>query len=221
MVAPARHLGPGGPAECAVEPVSESKNPADGESSTPAPPGDAERARRLAWLLLGAAAIVLAVLAGKGAQAGAPRGPLSGQAAPAFALPLLDGGDATGVSSRDFAGRATVINVWASWCPPCREEAPALRRAHEAADPGRVTFLGVVRNDSESSARDFAERFSLLYAQAVDDGSFARAYGVRGLPMTFVIDPAGRLTATHVGPISESRLAVLIEEALVSAAAVP
>jgi cytochrome c biogenesis protein CcmG/thiol:disulfide interchange protein DsbE len=107
--------------------------------------------------------------------------------------------------------------VWASWCPPCREEAPALRRAHEGADPERVAFLGVVRNDSPGSARDFVERFDLTYPQAVDDGSFARAYGVRGLPMTFVVDPGGRLTATHFGPISESRLAVLIEDALARA----
>ena len=118
------------------------------------------------------------------------------------------------MSARDLVGRAAVINVWASWCPPCREEAPVLRRAYEGADPERVAFLGVVRNDSTGSARDFVERFDLAYPQAVDDGSFARAYRVRGLPMTFIVDAAGRLSATHFGPISESRLAVLIEDAL-------
>jgi len=165
-------------------------------------------------VLLGAAAVVLAVLALNGVATGAPRGAVEGTPAPEFVLPLLDGPSGATVSALDLAGRATVINVWASWCPPCREEAPALRRAHEAADPERVAFLGVVRNDSDGSAHDFVERFDLAYPQAVDDGSFARAYGVRGLPMTFVVDPAGRLTATHFGPISESRIAVLIEDAL-------
>ncbi len=179
--------------------------------------------RQLARVLLGVAALVLALLAVKGLAAGAPRGAVADTSAPAFELPLL--GDANGrtVGLKDLDGRAAVINVWASWCPPCREEAPALRRAHEGADPGRVAFLGVVRNDSQTSASDFVERFELAYPQAVDDGSFARAYGVRGLPMTFVIDPAGRLTATHFGPISESRLAVLIADALTrgEGAAVP
>ena len=173
---------------------------------------------RLGRLLLGAAAIVLVVLAVKGALEGAPGGPAAGAPAPDFALPLLGGPRDATVSSGDLAGRTAVINVWASWCPPCREEAPALRRAHERADPELVAFLGVVRRDVESDARDFVERFGLRYPQAVDDGSFARAYGVRGLPMTFVVDPSGRLAATHFGPISESRLAVLIEEAGAGAA---
>ena len=180
-----------------------------------------EGAPRLGWLLLGAAAGVLVLLAAKGALESAPRGPAAGTPAPDFALPLLGGAPEATVSSRDLAGRAAVLNVWASWCPPCREEAPALRRAHERADPELVAFLGIVQRDVESAARDFIERFDLRYPHALDDGSFDRAYGVRGLPMTFVVDPAGRLVATHFGPISESRLAVLIAEALAGAGAAP
>ena len=181
----------------------------------------ARGARRVGWLLLGAAVVVLAVLAAKGALAGAPAAPASGAPAPAFVLPLLDGPAGSDVSSADLAGRAVVINVWASWCPPCREEAPALRRAYESADPDLVSFLGVVHDDAGSAARGFAERAGLGYPQALDDGSFGRAYRVRGLPVTFVVDPRGRLAATHVGPISESRLAVLIEEAVAGAGAAP
>lgn len=131
--------------------------------------------------------------------------------APAFALPLLDGG---AISSEELDGRAAVINVWASWCPPCRGEAPILRRLHEASDPGEVVFLGVIRNDSEGPARDFIRDFGLDgFDHAVDDGSFARAYAVRGIPMTFVLDREGRFVARHFGPISEARLAGLIREA--------
>ncbi len=196
---------------------------ADPQMRVPAtsPPAAATGASRLGWLLLGAAAIVLVVLAAKGALAGAPGGPASGAPAPAFVLPLLDGPEGSEVSSLDLAGRAAVINVWASWCPPCREEAPALRRASENADPELVAFLGVAHDDARSAARDFVERFNLDYPQALDDGSFGRAYRVRGLPMTFVVDPRGRLTATHFGPISESRLVVLIEEALAGAGTAP
>lgn len=183
------------------------------------PPATLARARKLGWVLLGAAAVVLVVLAIRGVADGSPHASGTGMRAPAFVLPLLDGADGSSVNAHDLAGRATVINVWASWCPPCREEAPALRRAHENADPERVTFLSVVRNDSEHSARDFIERFDLAFPQVIDDGSFARAYGVRGIPMTFVIDPSGHVSARHFGPISESRLAVLIEDALTRSAA--
>ena len=176
---------------------------------------------RLGRLLLGAAAVVLVVLLAKGALERAPAGPAAGAPAPGFALPLLGGPEDATVSKGDLAGRTAVINVWASWCPPCREEAPALRRAHERASPELVAFLGIVHRDVESDARDFVERFGLLYPHAVDDGSFDRAYGVRGVPMTFVVDPSGRLAATHFGPISESRLAVLIEEARAGAGAAP
>ncbi len=136
--------------------------------------------------------------------------------APAFALPLIDGGE---VTSDDLDGRAAVINVWASWCPPCRSEAPILRRANAAADPAALLFLGVIRNDSEGPAREFIADFGLDgFDHAVDDGSFARAYGVRGIPMTFVLDRDGRFVAQHFGPISEARLAGLIREATRDAA---
>lgn len=142
--------------------------------------------------------------------------------APSFDLPLLTGGR---ITNADLAGRVAVINVWASWCPPCREEAPALRRAYEAADPDRVVFLGVAHNDTPDAARGFIEDFDVRYANAIEDGSFGRAIGVRGIPMTFVLDADGLIVATHFGPISESRLTALIEDALAregsSRAAVP
>ena len=106
-----------------------------------------------------------------------------------------------------------MINVWASWCPPCRSEAPILRRVFEDSNPDRVAFLGVIRNDDPDSAARFVEDYGLRYPNVIDDGSLSRALGVRGIPMTYVVAADGTVTAQHFGPISESRLRVLIEDA--------
>ena len=170
---------------------------------------DALRGRLSRWLLAGSVAIFATLLV-LGLSAGAG-GREAYRAAPTFDLPLLSGGR---ITNADIAGRVTVINFWASWCAPCREEAPALRRVHEAADPERVFFLGVARNDTAEAARGFIADFDVGYANAIEGGSFGRALGVRGIPMTFVLDAEGLIVASHFGPISESRLSVLIEDAL-------
>jgi cytochrome c biogenesis protein CcmG/thiol:disulfide interchange protein DsbE len=107
-----------------------------------------------------------------------------------------------------------VINVWASWCPPCRAEAPVLRRVEASVDRDRVIFLGLARNDDPSDSRDFVAKHQLPFLNAIDDGGFGRALGVQGLPTTFVVDASGGIVARHFGPISESKLTVLIAEAL-------
>lgn len=154
------------------------------------------------------AIVVLLALFGLAASDGGGRndGP-----APAFDLPLIGGGRVTDAA---LVGRVTVINVWASWCGPCREEAPVLARVYADADPTRVAFLGVTRNDQPDDSRAFIERFDIAFPSAVGDGEFARAYGVRGVPMTYVVAADGTLIARHFGPISESRLRALIADAL-------
>jgi cytochrome c biogenesis protein CcmG/thiol:disulfide interchange protein DsbE len=173
-------------------------------------PAERERLRRrLGRWLAGAAAVLFAVLALLGLSTGAnvaESGP-----APEFDLPLLEGGR---VTNAELTGRVAVINVWASWCAPCREEAPILRRVYRGADHERVAFLGVIRNDRADDARAFARDYGLTYPNAIGDSGFASAFGVRGLPMTYLLDTGGRIVARHFGPISESRLTALIEDAL-------
>jgi cytochrome c biogenesis protein CcmG/thiol:disulfide interchange protein DsbE len=166
---------------------------------------------RLSRWLAGGAVALIATLAVLGLGAGPAAGDASGGPAPAFELPLLSGGSTT---LADLEGRVAVVNVWASWCPPCREEAPVLRRLHEQSPADRVAFLGVVHQDSAADARGFVEDFDIAYPNVVDDGSFAAAYGVRGIPITFVIAADGTIAARHFGPIGESRLRALIEDAL-------
>lgn len=179
-------------------------------------PMDEPALRRRLGRWLGAAAVgIFAILALLGLSSGT--GAAQSASAPEFDLPLLEGGR---VTSAELLGRAVVINFWASWCGPCREEAPMLRRVHAAVDPERVVFLGVIRNDREQDARRFLEDFGLTYANAIGDDDFARRFGVRGIPMTYVVDAGGRMVARHFGPISEQRLTALIEEALARGSAI-
>jgi cytochrome c biogenesis protein CcmG/thiol:disulfide interchange protein DsbE len=112
---------------------------------------------------------------------------VSGQRAPEFDLPLLDGSGS--LSSQELRGSPVVVNFWASWCIPCREEAPLLERAwREYRDDG-VVFLGVNVNDAKSDARRFVEKFGITYPTVRDvDLLLPKDFGVKGLPETFFID---------------------------------
>jgi len=168
--------------------------------------------RSLARVLLGTGTALALVLIVAGFALANPRPPARAGTLP-FDLPLLDGDS---ITSEELLGQPVVINVWASWCPPCRDEAPILSRvAAELGDTG-VRFLGIVSDDTASNAREFAEKAQLDFPHAIDDGSFDHAYEVQVLPTTYVLDAMGALVATHLGPISEARLRVLIEEAQIS-----
>ncbi|MSQ42274.1 MAG: TlpA family protein disulfide reductase [Dehalococcoidia bacterium] len=129
----------------------------------------------------------------------------------ALDLPLLAGGR---VTAAELRGRVTVLNVWASWCGPCRVEAPALRRIAANADPARVVFVGVARNDDDAPARAFIAAYAIPYANALDDGSVTKRYRVAVLPTTLIFDRRGELFARIAGTVTEDRLLRLIDDAL-------
>ena len=111
-------------------------------------------------------------------------------------------------------GRPVVVNVWASWCPPCRAEAPLLARAARAYK-GRVVFVGVVSRDSPGAASKFIHHYALDYPNVIDrDNTIAPFLGVRGLPTTLVFGPDGRLRASISGGVSDQRLAAQLTEVL-------
>jgi cytochrome c biogenesis protein CcmG, thiol:disulfide interchange protein DsbE len=124
--------------------------------------------------------------------------------APDFTAERLEGGG-TG-SLADYRGKVVVLNFWASWCEPCRDESPLLDRWHRklSAD-GKGTVLGVDVLDVAEDAREFVDEFDLGYPMLRDgDGDVLGEYGVIAYPETFVIDRRGRIVASRRGPVDDA-----------------
>lgn len=142
-----------------------------------------------------------------GGRLGAP-GLRAGGVAPDFTLTTFAGKT---VRLADFRGRPVVLNFWASWCPPCRAEAPALTWV-ATSKTGQVTFLGIDVRDRESKARDFIAEFAVPYPNGPDPGGVEAQYRGIGIPYTVFIGPDGTVKRTWVGPLDEQRLLAFIEE---------
>ena len=124
--------------------------------------------------------------------------------APDFALPLFDGGQLALSQNR---GKPAVINFWASWCPPCRDEAPLLEQAWRAYQGDGVLFVGVDIQDSEAEAVSYLREFDITYPNGPDrDGRITVDYGVIGLPVTFFVNREGMVERRWVGAIPKDRL---------------
>ncbi len=101
--------------------------------------------------------------------------------------------------------RPTVVNLWASWCGPCKEEMPAVQAFADANRGVRV--VGIAIDDAPDAAREFAREVGVTFPLGVDeDDAMGDGYGVTGLPTTFVLDAAGRLAATWAGPVTRAEL---------------
>lgn len=131
-------------------------------------------------------------------------------------LPLLEGDGATSVGA--LRGKVVVLNFWASWCPPCEDEAPVLVRAQQRLQrSGAGTVLGVTYKDDAEASREFARRLGLRYPSLRDDKlELAPEYGTIKLPETFVIDAEGRIVALSRGEITDEFLTQAIERAQAS-----
>nr|MBA3430286.1 TlpA family protein disulfide reductase [Actinomycetota bacterium] len=121
----------------------------------------------------------------------------TGSPAPEFELPKLDGGS---LSSRELKGHPVVLNFWASWCIPCREEAPVLERTWRAYRDQGVIFVGVNIRDAESSAKEFVDEFNITYPVVRDVNlELERELGLTGLPETYFIDDEWRFVSNVSG----------------------
>lgn len=173
-------------------------------------------ARRVKLILQAAAVMVVALLVvllgwqvvrqeeGRGLDAAVAAG--KRPPAPDFTLESLDGDET--VSLSDYRGKAVVLNFWASWCQPCKQEAPLLQRAWERYRDEGLVVLGVDAQDLKSDARRFVERYELTYPILHDrNGVTLGRFGYSAFPETWFVDREGRLVGEHVvGEFTEEQL---------------
>jgi cytochrome c biogenesis protein CcmG, thiol:disulfide interchange protein DsbE len=183
------------------------------ESGEQPPPPRRRRGRTIAIVLAPLVLFALLLATGLGKDPRALPSELIGKPAPEFSLPRLDAGSTIG--SRDLGGQVVVLNFWASWCVPCRDEHSALQEAWRRYRERGVVVLGVSFEDSAEGAMDFRNELGGDWPLATDPGSeTAIAYGVFGVPETFVIAPDGTVSAKTTGAVTYDWLTDEIERAL-------
>ena len=122
--------------------------------------------------------------------------------APALELPRLGGGGSGSLA--DYRGQVVVLNFWASWCKPCKDESPLLERWHRRMRDKGGTVLGVDMLDVTDRAQEFIAEYDLTYPMLKDkDGEGLERFGVVQYPETFVIDRKGRIAAVQRGPVDD------------------
>ncbi|MGH7885237.1 MAG: TlpA family protein disulfide reductase [Thermodesulfobacteriota bacterium] len=138
--------------------------------------------------------------------------PLVGKPAPEFTLITFDGNS---ISLSDYRGKAILVNFWASWCNPCKEEAPALEKFYKNLADENVEFLAVNVLDDRKSAEKYLTLFGGSFPNAYDTNNKIHLdYGVEGVPETFFISPDGIVTDKYRGPLSEKLIKEFIKRAL-------
>ena len=177
------------------------------------------------WILLGTALPLLGLLGlltwaslGSGGPTGIgvnrEFGRVSLEPYPAadFRLELMDG-ETFSLSGQE--GHVVLVDFWASWCAPCRQEAPALREVYEEYAGLPVEFVGVNIWDRSADAEKYLADFRLSYPNGVDrNGAIAIDYGVRGIPEKFFVDQKGQVRRKFVGPIPPDVLRATLDELL-------
>jgi cytochrome c-type biogenesis protein CcmF len=138
------------------------------------------------------------------AGGGVARRPAIGQPAPNFQLQLMDG---EVLALSDLVGRVTVLNFWAPWCPSCKDELPALVSVWEDYRPLGVTVVGAAYQSEVDAVIESLDAYGISYPVGLDaNDRMARAYGITGVPETYIIGTDGTLVYVHIGPVSEEQL---------------
>ncbi|MBV8839419.1 MAG: DsbE family thiol:disulfide interchange protein [Alphaproteobacteria bacterium] len=139
---------------------------------------------------------------------------------PVVGLNAADGKPLPGLAAADFKGNVTLVNVWASWCVPCHDEAPLLEAL--SADK-RIRIVGINYKDQPDNARRFLGRYGNPFAAAGADqnGRASMEWGVYGVPETFIVGRDGKIAYKLVGPITEANLASVVKPELERALAAP
>jgi cytochrome c biogenesis protein CcmG, thiol:disulfide interchange protein DsbE len=148
---------------------------------------------------------------------------LIGRPAPATDMPavtglLRDGKPLPGIAAADFHGAVTLVNVWASWCVPCHDEAPFLTRL---AEDTRIRLVGINYKDNADNARRFLGRYGNPFVAAGSDanGRASMEWGVYGVPETFIVGRDGRIAFKLVGPITAANFDAVVKREIEKALA--
>lgn len=138
-----------------------------------------------------------------------------GQLAPDFSLPTLDGGT---LALSSLRGRPVLLNFWASWCAPCRQEMPALVRAYRQFHPQglEIVAFNVTYQDSPADVRAFVDEFSMPFPVVLDQAGHVTedSYQLRGLPMSIFINPAGKVTRIQLGAMNDAQVTEFVTQLL-------
>ncbi len=136
---------------------------------------------------------------------------LVGKLAPEFALKSFSGEE---VRLSDFRGKTVLVNFWASWCHPCREEAPVLEKTYMSLSGNQVEFIGINVMDDAKNAEEYIKSFGGSFVNIYDPKNRVHLdYGVGGVPETFFINSEGIITAKHRGSLTEQMIISYIEAA--------
>lgn len=172
------------------------------------------RARLLAGVAAAVAVIVALLMTGLGRDPSVIASPLVGRLAPNFTLPQLDGPPVTLTKLR---GQVVVINFWASWCTQCQVEQAALDQTWQQFQDSGVVVIGVNFEDSTGAARSYVRSADVTYPVVEDtDSRTALAYGLRGVPETFVVNQHGRVVNRVFGPVDGAALSSEINSMLLA-----
>jgi cytochrome c biogenesis protein CcmG/thiol:disulfide interchange protein DsbE len=126
-------------------------------------------------------------------------GPRAGDLAPDFVLPKLEGGVQ---KLSNLRGKPVLVNLWATWCPPCIAELPLLDAVVRDYGPRGLVVLGVAGDDDDARVREFVAQRSPAFEVLLDPGgTVGTQYGITGYPETFLVDRDGKLTAKFIGPL--------------------
>ena len=153
-------------------------------------------------VVLVGAVVAAVLLTSGGKKTGSAAG---GEAAPDFTLSSLQDGRGS-VSLASYKGTPVLVNFWATWCVPCKDEMPLLEAAHKKWG-SKVQFIGIDRQDYKPDALAFAQKTRVTYPLAADpDATLDGAYRLRGMPTSVFIDRNGRIVQRVTGPVTKSQL---------------